>query len=173
MTNPGPEINKDEVWVSPAAAKAKTPWYKSKTAIIIGAILLLSGIGNAMNSKPESPAPVASSTSESDTLVADETAVEPTETAEETAAPEDAAAAAVSETFKMPKVVGMNLQDAQDLLQSLGSYAMDQQDASGQGRLQLLDRNWTVCSQDPAPGTKTDISEIVTLSSVKLDEYCP
>lgn len=172
MSNTEPEVSKDEVWVSPNASNKKKPWYKSKTAIIIGGIILLSGIGNAMNGQSQTAAPVASETSEAMTQVADEQTAEPTETQEETTAPEDTAAAAV-ETFKMPNVVGMNLQDAQDLLQSLGSYAMDQQDASGRGRLQLLDRNWTVCTQDPAPGTKADISGIVTLASVKLDEYCP
>ena len=84
-----------------------------------------------------------------------------------------APAEAVAETFKMPSVVGMNLQDAQDLLQSLGSYVMDQEDASGRGRLQLLDRNWKVCTQDPGAGKSVDISAVVTLGSVKLGESCP
>ena len=172
MSSNEPEVSKDEVWVSPNAVNKKKPWYKSKTAIIIGAILLLSGIGNAMNGQSQTAAPVASESSDVMTQAVDDATPEPTETQEETAMPEETPAAAV-ETFSMPKVVGMNLQDAQDLLQSLGSYLMDQRDATGQGRLQLLDRNWTVCSQEPAPGTKTDISEIVTLSSVKLDEYCP
>jgi len=78
-----------------------------------------------------------------------------------------------SETFLMPKVVGMNLQKAQDLLQSLGSYLMDQTDASGLGRLQILDRNWKVCAQAPLPGKNTPITTIVTLASVKLTESCP
>lgn len=33
------------------------------------------------------------------------------------------------ETFKMPRLVGQNLQDAQDRLQSLGSYLLQQDDA--------------------------------------------
>ena len=78
-----------------------------------------------------------------------------------------------SESFLMPAVVGMNLQKAQDLLQSLGSYLMDQTDASGLGRFQILDRNWKVCVQTPSPGKKVPISTIVTLASVKLAESCP
>ena len=73
----------------------------------------------------------------------------------------------------MPDVVGMVLQDAQDLLQAQGSYLMDQEDASGQGRLQLLDSNWKVCSQAPPPGAALSATTVVTLSAVKLDETCP
>ena len=49
---------------------------------------------------------------------------------------------------------------------------MDQKDASGQGRLQLDDSNWKVCSQEPAAGTQTPIESIVVLASVKNDEVC-
>jgi len=72
----------------------------------------------------------------------------------------------------MPSVVGMVLQDAQDLLQSMGSYLMDQVDATGYGRMQLLDSNWKVCSQNPSAGATVSIAQIVTLSAVKLSESC-
>ena len=77
------------------------------------------------------------------------------------------------ETFVMPNVVGMGLQDAQDLLQSLDSYLMDQKDASGKGRSQLVDSNWKVCSQSPSAGTRLSILKFVTLAAVKLEESCP
>ena len=73
----------------------------------------------------------------------------------------------------MPALVGMNLQLAQDTLQARGSWLMDQQDASGLGRMQILDSNWHVCTQDPAPGATVPVSTLVTLASVKLDERCP
>ena len=73
----------------------------------------------------------------------------------------------------MPDVVGMNLQDAQDLLQSMGSYFMDQEDASGDDRLQIDDSNWNVCKQDPEPGETLSLVDVVTLASVKVDESCP
>ena len=73
----------------------------------------------------------------------------------------------------MPDLIGKNLQRAQDRLQSLGSFLMDQEDATGEGRWQLLDRNWYVCSQKPAAGKKVPLSAIVTLYVVKLDESCP
>ncbi len=77
------------------------------------------------------------------------------------------------ETFVMPKVVGMNLQLAQDLLQSKGSYLMDQTDALGLSRFQINDSGWTVCIQSPAAGKKVPTSTMVTLGSVKLTERCP
>jgi len=92
---------------------------------------------------------------------------------EPSAPPKAAEPSATESTFAMPDVVGTVLQDAQDRLQSLGSYLMDQRDASGLGRLQVLDSNWKVCAQDPAPGTVAPISTLVTLDSVKLSETCP
>lgn len=82
-------------------------------------------------------------------------------------------ASPVVETFfTMPKVVGMNLQLAQDLLQSFGSYGLLQDDFKGLNRFQVLDTNWKVCKQSPSPGKKVSTSIIVTLSSVKLIERC-
>jgi outer membrane murein-binding lipoprotein Lpp len=89
------------------------------------------------------------------------------------AAPPAAAPAAEPETFTMPALVGVNLQLAQDQLQALGSYVMDQTDASGLGRVQVLDSNWKVCAQQPAAGSVVPLDAVVTLASVKLDERCP
>lgn len=75
--------------------------------------------------------------------------------------------------FTMPNVKGLNLQLAQDLLQSKGSYLVDQEDALGLSRFQLVDSNWKVCRQSPKSGAKTATSAMVTLSSVKLTERCP
>jgi hypothetical protein len=66
----------------------------------------------------------------------------------------------------------MNLQFAQDLLQSKGSYLIDQEDFKGLGRFQLIDSNWKVCSQSPSAGKRVSASAVVTLSSVKLSEKC-
>jgi beta-lactam-binding protein with PASTA domain len=74
--------------------------------------------------------------------------------------------------FTMPRVVGMNLQLAQDLLQSKGSYILDQVDHKGLLRVQVLDSNWKVCKQTPSAGKVVLASTVVTLSSVKLTERC-
>ncbi|MBT0772727.1 PASTA domain-containing protein [Kineosporia sp. J2-2] len=75
--------------------------------------------------------------------------------------------------FTMPDVVGGNLQQAQDELQSRGSYLLDQVDATSQHRFQLLDSDWKVCHQSPAAGTRTLKTSLVRLEAVKLDENCP
>ena len=85
----------------------------------------------------------------------------------------DLAASSAPEVFKMPNVVGQNLQLSQDQLQVLGSYLMDQTDAAGLSRVQVLDSNWQVCAQSPEPGKTVPVDTMVVLSSVKLAEQCP
>lgn len=76
-----------------------------------------------------------------------------------------------AETAELPDLTGQDLQAAQDAAQEAGFYALDDQDASGQDRLQVMDRNWTVCSQEPEAGTHpTDT--LVTLYAVKDSESC-
>ncbi|MDX2547168.1 hypothetical protein ACOT81_16575 [Streptomyces sp. WI04-05B] len=76
-----------------------------------------------------------------------------------------------AETATLPHLVGQDLQAAQDEAQAAGFYNLDDQDASGQGRLQILDRNWTVCSQEPAPGTHPTDTPVI-LYAVKDGESC-
>lgn len=75
--------------------------------------------------------------------------------------------------FEMPDFTGWNLQEAQDHLQSIGSFLLNQEDATEQGRRQINDSNWTVCSQEPVPGTVHSKLAVVKLYSVKNDEVCP
>jgi len=53
----------------------------------------------------------------------------------------------------MPSVVCMNLQDAQDLIQTAGVFLSLSHDATGQGRRQVNDSNWVVVAQNIPPGT--------------------
>lgn len=73
----------------------------------------------------------------------------------------------------MPNLIGLVLQDAQDRLQYEGSYLLDQVDATGMGRIQVLDDNWYVCSQSPTAGSVVSVDALIELSSVKLSESCP
>ena len=53
----------------------------------------------------------------------------------------------------MPDVVGLNLQQAQDLIQSSGKvFYSSSYDCTGEGRNQVIDSNWVVVRQSPAPG---------------------
>lgn len=71
------------------------------------------------------------------------------ERAEITSAKTTSAAAAM---VPMPDVVGMNLQAAQDHIQTLGVFFSRSEDATGAGRAQVLDSNWVVVAQTPEPG---------------------
>lgn len=119
---------------------------------------------------PEDPVTVTVTQSSEAAPPPETTEPEPPTTPE----PEVAAPAPAEEaTFTMPALAGVNLQDAQDLLQTLDSYVMDQVDATGLERFAVDDSNWVVCSQDPAPGAVVATSTVVTLAAVKLDEACP
>ncbi|MGW0638870.1 PASTA domain-containing protein [Nocardia salmonicida] len=63
----------------------------------------------------------------------------------------------------------MNLQEAQNTIQAAGVFFSRSTDASGRGRAQVMDRNWTVVAQEPAPGTLIGEGEAV-LSVVKNEE---
>ncbi len=100
------------------------------------------------------------------------TASEPTPDPEPTEEPTPEATEE-PETFKMPKLVGENLQLAQDRLQARGSYVLTQEDALGLNRFQVLDSNWKVCSQKPRAGKRVPVDRLVVLDAVKLTESCP
>lgn len=72
----------------------------------------------------------------------------------------------------MPDVVCMNLQKAQDTIQAAGVFYSRSFDATGAGRHQILDSNWIVVSQDPAPGTPIGEGD-ANLGVVKTDEPNP
>lgn len=76
----------------------------------------------------------------------------------------------------MPDAVGMDLQQAQDLLQDVSGnflYYSSSEDATGLGRRQLIDSNWVVCSQNIQPGATVTADLSVILYAVKDDESCP
>jgi hypothetical protein len=87
-------------------------------------------------------------TAATDSTPAVEPAGETTDAPKPTPAPEPAEANAV-----MPDVVGLDLQSAQDTIQESGVFFSRSEDATGQGRAQVMDRNWVVVRQNPAPGT--------------------
>jgi beta-lactam-binding protein with PASTA domain len=72
----------------------------------------------------------------------------------------------------MPNVVCMNLQDAQDTIQSAGVFFSRSADATGAGRRQLVDSNWIVVDQTPSAGSPFGEIEAV-LSAVKIGEPNP
>jgi hypothetical protein len=76
----------------------------------------------------------------------------------------------------MPKVVGTGLQDAQNQIQALTGdeiFYTASHDESGAGRLQILDANWKVCSQNIRPGATITKDSRIDFGAVKLEESCP
>ena len=80
----------------------------------------------------------------------------------------EAAAAPVEDSAGiMPDVVGMDLQTAEDTIQvrDRSLRFSDSRDASGQDRMQLVDRNWTVVRQSPAVGTVLHADDVPMLDA--------
>jgi hypothetical protein len=73
----------------------------------------------------------------------------------------------------VPHLVGKGLQAAQDAAQAAGFHHLTSHDSAGRARHQILDRDWKVCSQKPAAGTRARTDTEVDLGTVKLDESCP
>lgn len=71
---------------------------------------------------------------------------------------------------EVPNVVGLDLQLAQDTMQSAGYYKLDEMDATGQARQALVDRNWVVVQQDPPAGTEVPADTRITLKFKRKGE---
>jgi hypothetical protein len=95
-------------------------------------------------------------TAATDSTPAVELAEATTDAPTPTPAPKPAEANAV-----MPDVVGLDLQSAQDTIQEAGVFFSRSEDATGQGRAQIMDRNWVVVRQNPTPGTPIGEGEAV------------
>jgi hypothetical protein len=111
-------------------------------------------------------------------LAAPQTTVTVTQTATVTASPspppiatpEGSLAAPKVKQGVVPDVIGMNHQLAQDTMQAAGFYHLSEEDASGQGRALILDRNWIVVEQEPRPGTKAPSDKTIILRSKKITD---
>lgn len=85
-------------------------------------------------------------------------------------------ATASGTTWTIPDLVGADLQNAQNKIQSLTNFSIiitTSHDATGAGRHQVLDRNWKVCSQNIPPGSTIDSHTRIDFGAVKLEERCP
>ena len=84
--------------------------------------------------------------------------------------PSDSSAGGAVEAGAVPNVVCKDLQTAQDTLQEAGFYNLGSQDGSGQGRSQLIDRNWVVTKQSVPAGSRPDPATRLVLTAVKFGE---
>ncbi len=87
------------------------------------------------------------------------------------------AAPAPAQSWTMPDLRGKNLQDAQDAIQLLTNdqvFFSGSTDLTGQGRNQIMDRNWQVCTSTPAPGASFTTETSIDFGVVRIDtESCP
>ncbi len=143
---------------------------RHRTATLAAGVLASVGTVTGCGSTPAPPAVVTQTITR--TVTTTQAPPEPSPCAP-SVEPAEPSTTSAPEVFRMPNLVGENLQLAQDKLQALGSYLNDQQDAAGLNRVQVLDSNWKVCSQKPAQGAKVPVDTMVVLAAVKLSEQCP
>lgn len=134
-------------------------------AVLVIAVLVVIGIANSGDKEP---------TDSSSSLPA---AAAGPEAVPEVAEPEAdlGADAAVSGDLGagvavVPDVVGLNHQLAQDILQAGGFYLLLEEDATGQGRALLYDRNWEVVSQSVPAGSSVSTATPIRLYAKKTGE---
>lgn len=115
----------------------------------------------------EAAVPAAATASEPDptTTTTAEVVVEDTRPVAPTTAP------APEPVAVMPDIAcGTDLQLAQDLVQEAGIFFSRSEDATGQDRSQVMDRNWTVVAAEPPAGTPIGEDEAV-FYVVKDEEF--
>jgi PASTA domain len=95
---------------------------------------------------------------------------DPAEPSERPPKPSDDSEASGGGSIRVPNVVGKDHQLAQDTMQGAGLYNLMEEDATGQDRLLLIDRNWTVVSQDPPAGSRVSEDATITLKAKKDGE---
>ncbi|WP_006607395.1 DUF3761 domain-containing protein [Streptomyces auratus] len=77
-----------------------------------------------------------------------------------------------SGAITVPDYKGHNLQEAQDAAQSKGIHLLKSRDLSVRQRMQVWDRNWQVCDQEPAAGSVMRDTGTLTFAVVKTEESC-
>ena len=70
----------------------------------------------------------------------------------------------------VPNGVGLNYQEAQDIWRAAGLHVAPAEDATGAGRIPVIDSNWVVLSQDPAAGAKVESGSLITATVKKLTD---
>lgn len=140
-----------------------------KRVLLCGvAALVLAGCGGETKSQDGDVKNTTSSTATTTTTATALTTTAPTTTNTASTATSGTTAAATKIT--VPNVVGKDLQLAQDTMQAAGLYNLTSHDSTGQGRLQVLDRNWVVTDQTPAAGSRVAADQLIDLGAKKFTD---
>ncbi len=132
--------------------------FKIAGGIVLGCLVLFAGCGGGQETvtvtEPSAMEP------EQDSAPSDES---------DEQAPEDEESGGgdSGDCIELPDVEGEDHQLAQDTMQAAGFYNLTEEDASGQGRALMLDRNWTVVSQQPGAGECVSADRTVILRAEK------
>lgn len=179
----------------PSKAWWKRRWVQITAAAVVG-FFAIGGIASALSPQTDAAKQGAGSTPASsvgsqpapDKTVTVTATPKPTKTAapsKAAAKPAKPSSAAPSRTapsspvatsWTLPNETGKTLQAAQDDIQTVSGnplFFTTSSDASGADRMQLWDRDWQVCSQTPAAGTRFTEDTDIDFSVVKLGEACP
>jgi hypothetical protein len=135
-----------------------------RQAIVLSTVLVLSALGSVACEDETEPsaAPVTVTRVETTTVEGPTTTAAPPRRA---AAPAAESASTRSDGIRVPNVVGRDHQLAQDTMQAAGLYNLAEEDATGQGRALLWDRNWVVVSQSPPAGSFVNEDATIVLRS--------
>lgn len=158
-------------WSPPTPGPLKGRSRKTLILIGVGAFIVVLGVIGAIagngdtDSTADGAAPVtATVTTEPVATKAAPAAPAPTTTVSEAPTPTG---------MVVPRSIGMGLQAAQDAAQAVGFWNLTSHDSAGRDRMQVFDRDWKVCSQKPAAGTKVSADTKLDFGTVKLAESCP
>jgi hypothetical protein len=159
----------------------KTKWVVTAVVVTLG--LLFGGLVAVSGANaPEKESAIAKSTTTKSESSTTTTASVTTEAPATSVAPATTRAPATTTTTRppttttakppslMPSVVGLSLQDAQNLIQTKGVFYSRSFDCTGAGRSQIVDSNWVVVVQNIAPGTPFGEGD-ANLGVVKYGEF--
>jgi hypothetical protein len=140
--------------------------------LLVGLTLVLapSAVSVALGCGSTETVTVTEESSPPETVIEEAPAPKQKKKSRAAAEPEDSLGGQEGNAGVVPDLVGVDHQLAQDTLQSEGYYFIEETDCSGQDRLLLWDRNWTVVEQTPPGGTEASVDDTVTLCSVKDGE---
>ncbi|MCA0146775.1 hypothetical protein [Blastococcus sp. LR1] len=155
------------------------PFYKRTWVLVVAGLFIAITAINAIGGDEKESANEAASTSAAATTTAAPTTPAPTTPAPLAAvSPVPTTAATTSAApvvdFVMPNLVGIDLQTAQNTVQTNGVFFSVSHDLLG-SRNQALDSNWIVCDQNVAPGQRVtgDVEGAIDFGVVKRNEVCP
>ncbi|UAL71728.1 DUF3761 domain-containing protein [Streptomyces angustmyceticus] len=143
-------------------------------AVVAVFVLLVGGCVNLVSGGDDEAKSVTTSAAESAaTSAATSAAASVPDGSDATESPDASdASEEPSEAVTVPDYTGRNLQAAQDAAQRKGIYLLKSRDLSARNRMQVWDRNWQVCEQEPAAGSVMRDAETLTFAVVKTDESC-